>query len=468
LHQFKYDQEHIMVIRSDYQSFLVSKSQVAGGEGIDNPDLPSWMFDYQSSLTAWALRMGRAAIFADCGMGKTPMQLVWADNVARSTNKPVLILTPIAVGAQTIAEAAKFGIEARRSDGIAHSGINVTNYEKLHKFNASDFSGVVCDESSILKQFDGATKTRVTEFMRTLPFRLLCTATAAPNDFIELGTSSEALGHLGHIDMLNRFFKNARNTSDTKRNWDTGALWRLKAHAETPFWQWVASWARALRKPSDLGFSDEGFDLPPLVEKEHIVASIKPRNGMLFALPANGLKEQREERRNTIIERCGRAADIINATSEPAVAWCNLNDEGDLLEKSINGCVQISGADSDDEKEEKFAAFQSGKVRALVIKPIIGAWGLNWQHCNHMTVFAGYSFEQYYQGIRRCWRFGQKRSVVVDHVLSDGETDVIASRKLKSEKTDKMFAELVRHMKDGLAVESARYGEKKEEVPSWL
>lgn len=456
----------------EYTEFLRRKAQLQGRHGFKPLWLPDFLFDFQRDLVAWSTEMGRAAIFADCGMGKTAMQLTWAENVVRHTNKPVLVLTPIAVGAQTVAEAEKFGIEARRSNGEMHRGIVVTNYEKLHKFSPHDFAGVVCDESSILKSFDGVTKAAVTEFMRELPYRLLCTATAAPNDFTELGTSSEALGHLGHMDMLNRFFKNDRNTSDVGRkfaNQGGGApQWRFKGHAEVPFWKWVASWARALRRPSDLGFSDDRFDLPPLIEREQVVKSIRPREGFLFALPAHGLTEQREERRRTIVERCERAAAVLSNTGEPAVAWCNLNDEGDLLERLIPGAVQVSGTDTDEEKEEKFAAFQRGEARVLVIKPVIGAWGLNWQHCAHMTVFAGYSFEQYYQGVRRCWRFGQKRPVVVDHVISDGEIEVLASRKRKAQQSDQMFSELVAHMRDAVEIARSTYGNKTQEVPSWL
>lgn len=457
---------------NDYHAFLANKSQAGTDDGIAPEWMPPFLFDFQTAMVEWSLRKGRAAIFADCGMGKTAMQLVWAENVARYTRKPVLILTPLAVAQQTVAEAEKFGLEAHRTSGEVTRGIHVANYERLHHFDPNDFAGVVCDESSILKNFDGTTKEAVTEFMRRMRFRLLCTATAAPNDFVELGTSSEALGYLGHMDMLNRFFKNDHNTSDVGRKFAAhgggGPKWRFKGHAEVPFWRWVSSWARSLRRPSDLGFSDEGFALPELIEREHIVRSIKPRDGFLFALPAHGLTEQREERRRTIRERCEKVADLINPTGKPAVAWCHLNDEGDLLEKLIPDAVQVSGTDSDDEKEEKFAAFSNGSARVLVIKPVIGAWGLNWQHCAHMTVFAGYSFEQYYQGVRRCWRFGQRNPVVVDHVASDGETEVLANRQRKAAQSDKMFAALVEHMRDGMHIDRTGYGSKEEEVPSWL
>jgi hypothetical protein len=456
-----------------YRKFIESKSQVDTGDGFSPVWDAPFLFDFQRALTTWALERGRAAIFADCGMGKTAMQLTWAENVVRKTNRPVLILTPLAVSGQTVAEAAKFDIEARRSNGDVTRGIHVANYERLHHFSPDDFAGVVCDESSILKNFDGVTKDAVTEFMRRMRYRLLCTATAAPNDFVELGTSSEALGYLGHMDMLNRFFKNdVGNSTATSRAWGAqggGApKWRFKGHAEIPFWRWVSSWARSLRRPSDLGFSDDGFALPELIEREHVVKSIRPRDGYLFALPAHGLTEQREERRRTIKERCEKVAELLSGTGKPAVAWCHLNDEGDLIESLIPGAVQVSGTDSDDEKEAKFAAFASGEARVLVIKPVIGAWGLNWQHCAHMTVFAGYSFEQYYQGIRRCWRFGQRNPVTVEHVVSDGEEEVLAARKFKASQSDRMFAALVQHMRDGMHVDRAGYGSKKEEVPSWL
>lgn len=455
---------------ADYDDFLSSKSQVDHGSGFSPVWSPSFLFDFQTSLVGWALEKGKAAIFADCGMGKTPMQLVWSENVVRKTGKPVLILTPLAVSGQTVDESRKFDIEAHRSIGEVTRGIHVTNYEKLHHFNPRDFAGVVCDESSILKGFDGVTRSRVTEFMRTIPYRLLLTATAAPNDFIELGTSSEALGYLGHMDMLARFFKNdLGNSTATGGGWSQGGpTWRFRGHAEQPFWRWVASWARALRRPSDLGFSDARFVLPPLVEREQVVKSIKPREGFLFAMAAHGLIEQRDERKRTINERCERVSSIVNATTEPAVCWCHLNAEGDALERAIPDAVQVSGTDTDDEKEAKFARFSAGETRVMVIKPVIGAWGLNWQHCAHQTVFAGYSFEQYYQGIRRSWRFGQKRPVTIDHIISDGEIEVLANRKRKAAQSDQMFSELVAHMRDGMDIGRNGYGTKETEVPSWL
>lgn len=458
---------------SEYARFLESKAQLDGGDGFAPVWMPEFLFDFQGALVEWALAKGRAALFEDCGLGKTAQELVWAENVVRKTNRPVLLLTPLAVSAQTIREAEKFGIEAHRTrEGEVHAGINVTNYERLHHYSPHDFAGVVLDESSILKNFDGATKAAITEFMRTIPYRLLCTATAAPNDFVELGTSSEALGHLGHMDMLARFFKNNRNNASLGRAWSSqgggNPLWRFKGHAERPFWRWVVSWARALRMPSDLGFDDARFTLPALVEREHVVTADRPRDGFLFSIPAVGLSEEREERRRTIVERCELVASLVDK-SDSAVAWCHLNDEGDHLAKCIRGAVQVSGKDSDEAKEEKFEAFSAGQIRVLVTKPVIGALGLNWQHCAHMTSFSGHSFEQYYQSIRRLWRFGQQRPVTVDHVLSDGESRVIANLRRKSAQAEKMFAELTRFMRDELHIErSETKYEKKAQVPPWL
>ncbi|NIJ37897.1 hypothetical protein FHR22_002600 [Sphingopyxis panaciterrae] len=396
------------------------------------------------------------------------MELAWAENVARETGGNVLILTCLAVAQQMVEEAEKFGIGATRSiDGTAHR-ITITNYERLHHFNPSDFAGVVCDESSILKNFAGARKTEITAFLRKRPYRLLATATAAPNDFIELGTSSEALGHLGYMDMLNRFFKNDLNNSASGRMRGEVIKWRLKGHAERPFWRWVCSWARACRKPSDLGFSNERFELPPLIEREHIVEARTLADGALFALPAQGLAEQREERRRTIAERCEQAAYIANQTTEPVMLWCHLNDEGDLLESMIPDAVQVSGGDSDERKEDRLLGFAKGKYRVIITKPKIGAWGLNYQHCSRVVYFPSHSFEQYYQSIRRCWRFGQKREVEVDVIASEGELGVLANLQRKAAQADEMFANLVAEMNDALAIERGKFFPHKMELPAWL
>lgn len=452
-----------------YADFLHTKSQSTTDAGFAPVFMPDFLFDFQRAMVEWATRKGRCALFEDCGLGKTPQQLVWAENVVRHTNRPVLIATPLAVSFQTVDEAGKFGIEAHRStDGKVRAGINVTNYERLHLFNPADFAGMVGDESSILKNFDGARKSEITAFMRKLQFRLLLTATAAPNDFHELGTSAEALGELGYMDMLNRFFKNDLNNSATGRMRGEVIKWRLKGHAELPFWRWVCSWARAIRKPSDIGFDDSRFVLPPLVEAEHLVDSSTPAPGYLFTLPAVGLKEQREERRRTVTERCDKAAALVADTGRPALMWCHLNDEGDILESAVKDAVQVSGRDSDDAKEQKFMAFSRGEIRVLITKPKIGAWGLNFQHCAHVTTFPSHSFEQYYQGVRRCWRFGQTNPVHVDIITTEGEKSVLKNLQRKAAQADVMFDNLVREMNGAIGIERSTYGEKKAEVPSWL
>jgi len=452
----------------EYEDFIASKAQRADGLGFEPIWVPDFLKDFQKSLVEWALLSGRSAILADCGLGKTPMQLVWADNVVQKTNGRILIAAPLAVSQQIVREADKFGIEATRCvDGKPGAGITVTNYEKLHLFDANDFVGMVCDESSILKSFNGARKGEITNFMRKMQYRLLATATAAPNDFTELGTSSEALGYLGHVDMLNRFFKNDLNNSAQGRMRGEVIKWRLKGHAELPFWRWVCSWARAVRKPSDLGFDDKEFTLPPLTMQEHLVEARSIAEGYLFSLPAVGLKEQREERRRAVDERCERLAALTN-TGQPVLVWCHLNDEGDILEKLIPDAIQVSGKDSDEAKEEKLLSFANGKSRVLITKHKIGAWGLNFQHCNHVVEFPSHSFEQHYQGIRRCWRFGQKRPVNVDIVTTEGERGVLKNLQRKATQAEEMFANLVAEMNSSLAIARASNFTKKQELPSWL
>jgi hypothetical protein len=388
---------------STYGQFLDGKSQAAAGDGFDPVFMPSFLYDFQSDLVEWAVRRGRAAIFADCGLGKTPMQLVWAENVVRHTNKPVLIVTPLAVSYQLLEEAAKFDIEAVRStDGKVPNGARVvaTNYERLDRFNPADFAGMVSDESSILKNFNGVRRKVVTEFLRTLRYRLLCTATAAPNDYVELGTSSEALGELGYTDMLSRFFKNDRGViADRGRHFGKATDWRFKGHAEDAFWRWVSSWARVMRRPSDYGYNDDGFILPALKEQEHIMPADTPREGLLFNLPAVTLAEQRDERRRTIQQRCDKVASLVNGSGQVLV-WCHLNKEGDLLTELLDDAIQVKGADSDDAKEERLLGFAHGDIKVLVTKPKIGAWGLNLQRCAHVTFFPSHSYEQYTSSAR--------------------------------------------------------------------
>lgn len=458
---------------SDFLAFIDSKTHSRNNFGfapiIDFPQL----FDFQRALVDWSLRLGRAAIYADCGLGKTFIQLAWAQNVVERTNRPVLVVTPLAVSYQTIREAEKLGVQAQRSqDGAAppQPCVVVTNYQRLERFNPVDFAGLVCDESSILKSFDGVLRGLITAFMLKMPYRLLCTATAAPNDYTELGTSSEALGYLGNMDMLNRFFKNDQNTTDIGSPWRAhhgGQRWRFKGHAEIPFWRWVCSWARSLRKPSDLGFENGGFELPPLKEIPCWIESNSLPAGHLFAKPAEGLQEQREERRRTIAERCDALAEKV-CNQDRSLVWCQLNDEGDRLEKLIPDCVQIKGADSDDVKEETFRAFADGTLKRLVTKSSIAGWGLNFQSCNHIATFPSHSYEQYYQGVRRCWRFGQQNPVTVDMICTEGDRSVLENLKRKSEAADRMFSNLVVEMRRAQTVNNNSGFTQKERIPSWL
>lgn len=644
----------------EYAEFLHAKSQLGGLHGFDPVWMPDFLFPFQQSLLTWAILKGRAAMFADCGLGKTPMQLVWAENVVRRTNRPVLVLTPLAVAAQTLREAEKFGIEAARSAGGAPSGkIMVTNYEKLHHFDPDDFAGVVCDESSAIKMFSGERQKAVTQFMRKMPFRLLCTATAAPNDYIELGTSAEALGELGRMDMLARFFKNDENSLHPI--W-WGARWRLKKHGEMAFWRWVCSWARAVRKPSDLGFDNEGFALPPLTVNEHIVHNNAAFHGQLFPVQAVTLQEQREERRVTLKDRCESVRRLV-MDHDMSMIWCHLNTEGDELAKIIPNAIQVGGSDTDEFKEKavewftgrlcvcddamfalKLASWQkdlktigsditkntenndyqpptnmgvptlmsespttlnttkktrrNGKgeplskprkflpedekntplilnterkyqirsrrnassipkqdgptiskdsefpstitilcsqdkgvdvpyvgcliweieeindttsiivmpqaasedccaanailaldcskttqnssnepqcicghqsgIRRLISKPQMLGLGLNLQMCQHMTVFPSHSFEQYYQGVRRCWRFGQKFPVTVDIITTEGEMGVLKNLQRKSDAADAMFDILVTEMNNAIRIERNERKTGEMELPAWL
>jgi hypothetical protein len=453
----------------NYSEFIDRKTHFGAESGFDPVWIPDMLFEFQKSITEWAIRKGRAAIFADCGLGKTFMQLTWAENIAKKTGKRVLVLTPLAVAFQTVREGEKIGVEVtHRRNGIkAGDRIVVTNYERLHYFNPEDYAGVVCDESSILKNFDGVMRQQITDFMRKRPYRLLCTATAAPNDHTELGTSSEALGDMGNQDMLNRFFRREKNFAKIGGNLG-GQEYEMRPYAQKDFWRWVVSWSRAIRKPSDMGFEDKGFSLPVLNERSHVVTANKPRNGMLFDIPAVGLDEQRADLRNTIDERCDMAAELINNHDRPAVAWCNLNEEGKRLEKKIRGAVEVSGADPEERKEEVFTAFIRGDIRVLVTKPTIGGFGLNLQHCAHETFFPSHSYEQYYQAVRRCWRFGQKNAVTVDIITTNGQENVLKNLQVKAKKADEMFENLVRLMRDELIIEKRKPFTKTVSVPAWL
>jgi hypothetical protein len=444
----------------DYSEFVKAKSQLGGNHGFKPSFLPDMLFDYQKYLVEWAVEKGRAAIFADCGMGKTFMQLAWAQNIVEREAKPVLILAPLMVSVQTVEEAKLIGVEASRKIG---TDIVVTNYEKLHQFNPSDFSGLVCDESSILKNFDGAYRSAITEFMRCMKYRLLCSATPSPNDYTELGTSSEALGYIGYMDMLSMFFK---NDEDSLHPMSMGSAWRFKSHAENDFWRWLVSWARAIRKPSDIGFSDGDMILPELIEKT-ITLESGALTGSLFAMPAQNLQEERDERRASVAQRCEAAAELLS-DRKTGVGWCHYNSEGDLLEKLVPGAKQISGSDSDEKKEEIFLAFKSGEISHVITKGKIAAYGVNWQHCDFMTTFADHSYEQYYQMVRRFWRYGQKKPVTAVTVTTQNLSGMTRNRKTKSEKAERMFSKIIANMNDEITIDRFKNHEAKQEIPSWL
>ncbi len=454
-----------------YAELLARKAQFDGMAGFEPLWLPDFLFPPQQMLTDWAIRQGRGAMFADCGLGKGPMALVWAQNVYKHTGKPVLLLTRLGVTGQMETEGVKFDVDAEVSrNGKIPAGVTVTNYEQLEHFDPGKFGGVVCDESSAIKAYDGVRRALVTDFARKMPYRLLATATAAPNDWTELGTSSEALGYLGYQDMLGRFFTNKDKTSKSmggKWRPRAGEEWRFKGHAEVPFWRWVASWARAMRRPSDLGFEDGAFILPPLETRHHVVEARTVKEGTLFDVPAIGLQEEREASRRTIAERCEKAAALL-ADAGQGIAWCHLNDEGDMLAKLIPGAVQVTGSDPAEAKEERLAAFGRGEIRVLVTKPRIASWGLNYQNCHRMTYFADHSFEAYYQAVRRCWRFGQQHPVTVDVVTTTGGERVLANLERKAVQADRMFSALTAHMRDAQGIQRTQTYDRNAEVPSWV
>lgn len=432
-----------------YEAFVASKLAMTQPSGIANGfSLPASLFPHQSALTAWALRRGRAAIFADTGLGKMRMELTWADAVRRYTRRPVIIMTPLAVAAQLAAEAKLIGIEANvcREAADLTAGINITNYDRLHKFDTSAFGGVVLDESGCIKHHDTKTFSTLTAAFRDTPFKLPATATPAPNDWTEFGTHAEFLGICTRQEMLAEFF--CHDGADT-------SVWRLKGHARAVFWRWVSSWGAMIRKPSALGFDDGPYNLPPLHLHEHQVDYQMPLNGMLFAAEAQTLSERREARRVSMADRVAECAAMVNAeSSEPWVVWCDLNAEGDALEKAIPGAIQLSGADDPDTKERRLVDFAEGRVRVLVSKPSICGWGLNWQHCARMA-FVGVtdSYEAYYQAVRRCWRFGQKRDVHVHIFSSKAEGAIVANLKRKEREAGEMADSLSAETRDAVMAE---------------
>ena len=433
----------------EYKEFLEQKKHSIGDFGFEANFIPDIAFDFQKYVIEKSVRKGRYAVFLDTGLGKTLVQLSIAKNIVNYTNKKVLILTPLAVAFQFILEAEKIGIDdiEYSKDGKHTKKIVICNYERLHYFNSNDFVGVICDESSILKNFDGKIKQEVTSFIKKLPYRFLSTATPSPNDFIELGTSSEALGYMGYMDMLGKFFKANNNAVDSS-NRNIGEKFYLKPHAEIDFFAWVNQWAIMAKMPSDLGFSDEKYKLPKLITNKHIVTndSLLQINGQIemFNRPAKNFNEIRAEVKQTIEKRCDKALEL--SKGKTSVYWVNRNEESSILKNSDSEAVEIIGSQSIDQKEEILKAFADGEIKRLITKAKMTGMGLNWQHCNHSVFFPTYSYEQYYQAIRRFWRFGQKNDVTIDMVISDGQTRVLEALEQKTQKAIELHKNLTENV----------------------
>jgi len=446
----------------DYKKFIESKKHTSGNFGIEPNFLPSCLFDFQNYVAEYVIKKGRCAAFLDTGTGKTIIELVVARNYVKHTNKPVLIITPLAVAFQFIKEAEKFNIGSIEysKDGTYKSDIVVCNYERLDKFDYKDFDCVILDESSILKNFKGAIKSRITNFLKKVRYRYLFTATPSPNDFIELGTSSEALGYLGYTDMLTKFFT---NNEDTISPQNIGTKWILKGHAKENFFKWVSGWSISMRKPSDLGFDDSKHILPKLnleynsvVNNECLVI-----NGQysMFNQVARGLNEIRVEQRQTVEKRCNLAVELSKDWGT-SVYWCNRNDEGDLLQKLDKDAYQIKGSMKLDQKEEMLLAFANGDIKKLITKPKMTAFGLNWQHCNHTIYFPTFSYEQYYQSIRRFWRFGQTKPVTVNLVYSEGQKRVLDGLLAKTKKANELFDKLNVNLNQSFDIKTKDFNKK--------
>jgi ERCC4-related helicase len=422
---------------NDYLKFLEQKKHSIGNFGFDANYFPDIAFDFQKFIIEKSIKKGRIGIFVDTGLGKTLIQLSIAKNIVNHTNKKVLILTPLAVAFQFILEAEKLGIDdiEYSKNGKHTKKIVICNYERLHYFDSNDFVGVVLDESSILKNFDGAIKNEVTSFVKKIPYRFLSTATPSPNDFIELGTSSEALGYMGYMDMLTKFFKNNQNSVDSN-NRNIGEKFYLKPHAEKDFFAWVNQWAIMVKMPSDIGFSNDRYKLPNLILNKHIVQnqSMFDINGQItmFTPIAKSMTEVRHEQKQTEEKRCIKAIELAN--NKTSVYWCNTNNESSILKSLDNEAVEIIGSQSIEKKEEILLAFANGEIKRLITKAKMTSMGLNWQHCNHSVFFPTWSYEQYYQAIRRFWRFGQKNDVTIDMVISDGQTRVLEALEQKTQK----------------------------------
>ena len=433
----------------NYEEFIKSKKHLLGSFGFEPNYIPSMAFDFQREIITRAVKKGRIAVFADTGLGKTLIQLSIAQNVVNHTKGKVLILTPLAVAFQFILEAEKMGITdiEYSKDGNHTKSIVICNYERLHYFNSEDFKGVVLDESSILKNFDGKIKNQITSFVKKLPYRFLSTATPSPNDFIELGTSSEALGYMGYMDMLGKFFKNNQG-SIAKQKRQIGEKYYLKPHAEISFFAWVNQWSIMIKMPSDIGYSNERYNLPKLINNTHIIKnnSLLDCKGQIqmFNVIAKSFQEVRHEQKQTIEDRCKKAVEL--AKGKTSVYWVNLNDESSLIKELDTEAVEILGSMSIEKKEKILLDFAQGKIKRIITKAKMTGMGLNWQHCNHSVFFPTYSYEQYYQAIRRFWRFGQKNEVTIDMVISDGQTRVLEALKQKTQKAIDLYENLTKNV----------------------
>lgn len=458
------------VSRVDYAKFLASKQIVAVPRGfdVDPATLPAVLFGWQARIVVWACLRGVAALLSECGTGKTFMQVAWSEQVCRHTGGSVLILAPLAVAGQTVREAAKLGIAVTlcKSQADVRSGINVTNYDRLGDFDAASFSGVVLDESGILKAYTGTTKRALCAAFRDTPYKLCCTATPAPNDHMELGNHSEFLGVMPSSEMLSRWFINDTNHTGN---------YRLKGHAAADFWAWVASWAVALRRPSDLGYPDDGFVLPPLRMQQVAVQvdMTDPTGERLFRMPELNATKIHQEMRLTALARVQAAAELVNANNEPWIVWCHTNDEADRLRKAIPDAIEVRGSESPEVKERKLTQFSNGKARVIVTKGKIAGWGLNWQHC-HNVLFVGmsYSFEEMYQCIRRSYRFGQTQPVDVYLVIAETEGEILATVQKKMAAHEAMLDALVMSTRQAQGQADLHLAPYEPtipmEIPSWL
>lgn len=442
---------------TEYEKFLQDKQIKQSIHGFEPVFLPDGLFDFQKHMVTWVIRQGRGALLEGCGLGKGYQLLVCAENIVRKTNKKTLIVAPLAVSHQFQRESEKFGIPVHRvQDGRLKKGINVTNYERLDKFNPRDIALVAFDEGSRVKHADSKSRKLITEFASQVEYRILATATPAPNDFMELGCSSEALGYMTRNQMLAMFFTNDGETTQQ---------WRLKGHAKKRFWQWVATWARACRKPSDLGFPDDGFILPELRTHSHVIPSNAKRKGFFPDLAVT-LEEQREEKSRTYKERCNKVASLVPG-KRVCLIYCQLNKESEYLTKIIPGAVEVTGSQRDEEKEELLIAFQNGEIPVLVTKPKIAGHGLNLQVCNWLAYFPTHSHELYYQAIRRAWRYGQKNIVDCNLISTEREKLVLSNMLRKERQSDELFSGIIREMYSAISYQ----GKSKTipmELPTWL